>query len=132
MDKDHYLSRQEACTVLHELASSSVLSEELEENLDEIANLISYELEGEHFWGQSYESSNKLRIAYRDDLWTDELVKEVSEQHENARFVPAKNEINDLKEYFYEMRGVDEESDFADQQQCEKDFMYHYGLYNIH
>ena len=132
MDKDHYLSRQEACTVLHELAGSGILSEELEENLDEIANLISYELDGEHFWGQSYESSNKLRIAYRDDLWTDELIKEVSEQHENARFVPAKNEINDLKKYFYEMRGVDEESDFADQQQCEKDFMYHYGLYSIH
>jgi hypothetical protein len=132
MDKDHYLSRQEACTVLHELASSGVLSEELEENLDEIANLISYELDGEHFWGQSYESSDKLRVAYRDDLLTDELIKEVSEQHENARFIPAKNEINDLKEHFYEMRGIDEESDFADQQQCEKDFMYHYGLYNIH
>ncbi len=132
MDKDHYLSRQEACTVLHELASSGVLSEELEENLDEIANLISYELDGEHFWGQSYESSDKLRVAYHDDLWTDELIKEVSEQHENAKFVPAKNEINDLKEHFYEMRGIDEESDFADQQQCEKDFMYHYGLYNIH
>lgn len=132
MDKDHYLSRQEACTVLYELASSGVLSEELEENLDEIANLISYELDGEHFWGQPYESSDKLRVAYRDDLWTDELIKEVSEQHENARFVPAKNEINDLKEHFYEMRGIDEESDFADQQQCKKDFMYHYGLYNIY
>jgi hypothetical protein len=132
MDKDHYLSRQEACTILHELASSGVLSEELEDNLDEIANLISYELDGEHFWGQSYESGNKLRVAYRDDLWTDELLKEATEQHENARFIPAKNEINGLKERFYEMRGVDEESDFADQQQCEKDFMYHYGLYNIH
>lgn len=132
MDKDHYLSRQEACTVLHELASSGVLSEELEENLDEIANLISYELDGEHFWGQTYESGNKLRIAYRDDLWTDELVKEVTKQHENARFIPAKNEIADLKEYFYQMCGVDEESDFADQQQCEKDFIYNYGLHDIH
>ena len=132
MDKDHYLSRQEACTVLHKLAGSGILSEELKENLDEIANLISYELDGEHFWGQTYESGNKLRVVYRDDLWTDELVKEVTKQHENARFIPAKNEVADLKEYFYEMRGVDEESDFADQQQCEKDFMYHYGLYNIH
>jgi hypothetical protein len=130
-DKEYFLSRQEAIETLRELSNSGVLSKELEENLDEIANLISYELDGEHFWGQPYKLADKLRIDYREDLWTDELMQEASKQHLNARFIPCKNEIESLKEYYYEMRGAsDEESDFAYRQECEKDFIYNYGLYN--
>lgn len=132
MSKNNYLSRQEAIDVLRTVASTGLLADEIEEELDEIANLISYELDGEHFWGQSYESGDKLRVAYREDLWTDKLVMEVSAQHNNARFIPAPNEIQELRDYFYETRGIDEECDIEDQQQCENDFIDHYGLNNIH
>ena len=132
MAKDTYLSRQEAIDVLLSAASTGVLASELEDDLEEIANLISYELDGEHFWGQPYESGDKLRVAYREDLWTEELIKEVSAQHEHARFIPAPNEIQELKEYFYERSEVDEDSDVETQQQCENDFINHYGLNNIH
>lgn len=132
MSKDRYLSRQESIDVLRAISSTGLLAEEIEDELDEIANLISYELDGEHFWGQSYESGDKLRVSYREDLWTDELIAEATKQHNNARFIPAPNEIEELREYFYEASEIDEECDFEDQQQLEADFINHYGLDNIH
>jgi hypothetical protein len=131
-NRKKYLTRQASIDILYDLASSEFFSEELSDNLHEIANLISYELDGEHFWGQPYESSDKLRVAYREDLWTEELAKEVAEQHERARFTPAPNEVQQLKDYFFEMRGIDEDSDYTDKQQCEKDFAYNYNINNIH
>ncbi len=132
MDKNTYLSRQESIDILRSLTSTGMLAEELESELEEIANLISYELEGEHFWGQPYESDDKLRIAYRQDLITDELYDEMTKQHEAARFTPAPNEIQELRAYFYETREIGDDSDVEDQQQCENDFINHYGINNIY
>ena len=126
--KDTYLSREESIEKIYELINSGFLNKTMEEDLQEIANLIQYELDGEHLWGQPYEADNKLRSAYREDLLTEELMEEMNTQHMNCRFIPCKNEIEDLRKRYYENRGIDETSNFSDRVQCEKDFIYYYGI----
>ena len=135
MDKQNesiYLSREEAIEKIYELINAGFLNKEMEEDLQEIANLIQYELNGEHLWGQPTVNNDKLISAYREDLLTEELMEEMNTQHLNCRFVPCKNEIEMFRKYFYENRGIDETSSFEDRLQCEKDFIYNYGINPIY
>lgn len=125
-----FLSREDAIELLRDIVESDILKEELSDGLEELIQLIRYELNGEHFWNQPYSAADKLGVAYREDLWTPELIAEVEKQHIDARFTPAPNEIEDLKAYFMETRECDEESDEEYQRQCELDFAYMYNVNN--
>lgn len=126
--EDMYLSREEAIEKIYELINAGFLNKTMEEDLQEIANLIQYELDGEHLWGQPRANNDKLISDYREDLLTEELIEEMNTQHMNCRFIPCKNEIEDFRKRYYENRGIDETSNFSDRVQCEKDFIYHYGI----
>ena len=128
IERIKFLSRDEAIELLQDVVESDILKDEIVDGLEELIELIRYERDGEHFWNQPYEAASKLRIAYREDLLTPELVSEIEQQHVNARFTPAPNEVDDLKAYFMEIRECDEESDEEYQRQCELDFA---CLYNV-
>ena len=128
---NRFLTRSEGISVLYEVINSGILDDAIEANLTELANLLQYELEGEHLWGQPYSACDKLHVAYREDLWTDELVKECQKQHDNVRFIPSPTEIPELKEHYMEMCEVDEDDAIA-MEQFEKDFNNYYHINPIH
>ena len=128
--RTRFLSRDEAIEILQDLAESDILKERISDNLEEIALLLRHELYGEHFWNQPYDSADKLGVAYREDLLTPELIEEIRQQHINARFIPAPNEVEELKTYYMEMRECDEESEESYRTECEADFAFMYGINN--
>ena len=125
-----FLSREDAIELLQDIVESDILKEELSDGLEELIQLIRHELDGEHFWNQPYSAADKLGVAYREDLWTPELIAEVEKQHTDARFTPAPNEIEDLKAHYMELYECDEESDEEFKKQCEDGFARMYGLSN--
>ena len=71
------ISRQEAEDVLMRLEESGILQEELEGALAEIRGCIEAEEKGLHLWGAG-DDCIKLFTAYREDLYTEELCRELS------------------------------------------------------
>jgi len=67
-------TREEAIKTLYQLINSDVLSDEIAEKLEDIAKCIGAEDEQNIFiWGVEDNDWAELYIAYRSDLWTDEL-----------------------------------------------------------
>lgn len=128
---NRFFTRSEAISALYEVINAGILDDAIENNLSEIANLIQYELNGEHLWGQPYESCDKLHVAYREDLWTEELIKECQKQHNDIRFIPSPTEIPELKEHYMEICAVDEDDTVA-MEQFEKDFNSYYNIDTVH
>lgn len=94
---DRFITREEAIETLVNLVNSGILDEELENNLEEIISCIDYERKGYHAWGADCEFTD-LFIAYRSDLWTDELKERMQKLHNKYSFTPAsyeQEEIND-------------------------------------
>lgn len=71
-------TREEANETLCELIDSNILSDELTEKLEGIRQCISAEeSHGIFVWGAESDDWMKLFVAYREDLLTDELKKEL-------------------------------------------------------
>ena len=82
------ISRQEAADVLMRLEESGVLQEDLEGALAEIRGCIEAEDKGLHLWSAE-DDHIKLFTAYREDLWTEELHREISGIETKYEFVPS-------------------------------------------
>ena len=130
MDKQEgrFCTREEAIDSLYRVINSGIIEDELADELQEVANLVEFEMKGEHFWGRPYKECDKLITFHREDLMTNDLIEEARQQHLNARFIPASNEIEELKEFFEEMRGIDEDSTDEDIEQFKTDFFDYYGV----
>lgn len=62
-----YITRKEAIKTIYDIMNSGILSEELENALQDIANCIEYENDGLFLWGADDEVSD-LFAARRKDL----------------------------------------------------------------
>lgn len=102
-----YITRQEAINVIYNvineilpLVEDDFTQEDLEEYegyLQEIASCIEHECKGLHTWGAE-EEVMELFIAYREDLWTDELKQRLGAINEKHSFKPAPYEEKTLAE----------------------------------
>ena len=95
--KEKMITREEAIDVLFQLENSDILSEELVEQISEINLMIQAETHGKHFWGADAEEYAKVHTAYRDNLWTDELLRECQDINFNHTFDPAPYEEADIE-----------------------------------
>lgn len=100
------ITREEATDVLYKIQGSDILSEELEDQIGQIIECIEEEKIGRHIWGAEDDEFAKLHIAYREDLWTDELIKECKEIEKKITFEPAPYEKEEIA------RNIKGENDF--------------------
>lgn len=130
-ERNTFFTRNEAIEKLHQLINSGFLRRDTEEDLQEIANLIEYEMNGEHSWGQPYESRTYLDSSLRGDLITDEEFAKREEQHMNCRFSPAPCEVQQLRDEYAKRIGFSEdEATEREKVQFIKDFKYYYSVNN--
>lgn len=92
----NYITREEASAVLQTLIDSDILDEDLESALEEIKLCIEEECAGYHCWGASDEF-DELSVAYREDMWTDELKAKLRSIHDKHSFTPAPYEVDYFK-----------------------------------
>ena len=79
-------TREEAIETISELIDSNILSDELTDKLEAIRQCISAEeSHGIFVWGAECDDWMKLFVAYREDLWTDELKKEIQSIYEKYK-----------------------------------------------
>lgn len=77
-------TREEAIETLQSLVDSGVLSEEKTESLEQIIRCIECENDGLFIWGAEGDWI-QLYIGYREDLWTDEMKKNMENIFEKYR-----------------------------------------------
>jgi len=80
-----YITREDAVHRIYDVINSGIISDELASDLGDIAKCI--EAEETHnvmLWGAD-EDATKLFIAFREDLWTDELKKEINDIYEKYK-----------------------------------------------
>ena len=91
-----YIARKQAISVLNEIIESGILKEYLEDALVDIVEIIKSEEHGLHLWGASDDAADFF-VAYRTDLFTDELKAHLMELFNKYSFVPAPYEIEDIE-----------------------------------
>ena len=91
---ERFIARSEAVSVLSALIDSDILSEEIEDALQDIMFCIEQEQLGYHCWGGENELV-ELFSSY--SLWTDELNERVQAIHDKYSFTPAPYEAEELK-----------------------------------
>lgn len=96
--KDTMITREEAQETLFQLADSGVLNDDLENKLNEIANLIEREEHGFHFWGAPFEDYTKTVTAYRTDLVSDKMIEDFQRIEETYKFTPCEAERDNIDE----------------------------------
>lgn len=106
------ITRNEASELLRELASNGSLKEEISDKLKDIAACIEEEQVGKHFWGGDEEEYAQIHTAYREDLWTDDLIAECQAIDEKYSFTPAPHEAEEIAEAIKEENEMwDDEED---------------------
>lgn len=93
---EKFITRSEAVSVLSALIDSGILSDEIEDALQDIMFCIEQEQLGYHCWGGENELV-ELFTSHRADLWTDELKEKVQAIHNKYSFTPAPYEAEELK-----------------------------------
>lgn len=83
------ITRDEALETLYYLLNSGILSEEMEDKLQDIANNIENEKYGLHLWGADNEEYAVLVTAVREDLMTDEYIENGKRIWEKYSFTPS-------------------------------------------
>ena len=79
-------TREEAVEKLFSLINSGILSGEMEEALEDIVKCIEAEEEqGIFIWGAKENDWAELYVAYREDLWTDELKQKMQQIHDKYK-----------------------------------------------
>ena len=87
------ITRERAISVIYQLINSGVLNEELEDQLQDIANCIEEEKLGIHAWGMYYEDYITLKTAIRTDLPdSDPFIQKQKRIIAEHRFSPSKFE----------------------------------------
>lgn len=104
------ITREEAIDALIQLENSDILDDSIIEQVSEIRMCLEHERQGYHGWGAD-DDFDKLFVAYREDLWTDELKAECAEISKKYSFTPAPFEAEELKAFQNEYYGDDEESE---------------------
>ena len=82
------ISRQEAAEVLMRLEQSGSLPEDIEGALAEIRARIAAAESSLHLWGAG-DDHVKLVTAYREDLYTEDLTRELAGIETKYEFVPS-------------------------------------------
>ena len=82
------ITRQQAVSVIYEVVNSGILSDELEGNLQDVANCIEdEEMLQIHAWGMPDDDHSMLHTAFRTDLPVyDEMMKKCEEIQKRYRF----------------------------------------------
>ena len=96
-EENRCVTRKIAVTTLYELINSFILSDELTDVLEEIANIIEAEEIGYHFWGADREEKTKLFIAMEADSITPEWEAECERIDEKYSFVPSHFEQKEIE-----------------------------------
>ena len=82
------INRETAVAFLCGLSGSPLLSDDVCDSLNEIANCIDAEQHGLHIWNAD-DDHGKLFVAYREDLLTDELKAELQKIADKYSFTPS-------------------------------------------
>ena len=91
------ITRRVAVTTLYELINSFILSDELTDVLEEIADNIEMEEIGYHFWGADREEKTKLFIAMEAESITPEYEAECERIDEKYSFTPSHFEKTEIE-----------------------------------
>ncbi len=91
-EENRCITRRVAVTVLYELVNSCILSDELSEALEEIADNIEMEEIGYHFWGADREEKVKLSIVIEADSITPDWEEECERIDAKYSFIPSEFE----------------------------------------
>lgn len=105
------ITRDEASSLLCELANSNILAEDITDKLMEIVNIIDDEKLGYHFWGADADERVKLFTAVRADLITKEYKEECSEIANKYSFCPSDYERDEVQ------NAIDEAYDAWDEEE---------------
>ena len=95
---DKAITREKALETLYNLINSGVLSVEVEDDLQEIANAINNERYGLHMWGADNKEYDFLATAVRADLITDEHIAEGERILKKYSFIPSPYEKEEINE----------------------------------
>ena len=90
------ISREDAIETLVFLESNDIISEDLQGKLMDIRTCIEEELQGRHMWGAADDEFMALHTAWREDLWTEDKIKECKEIAERHTFTPAPYEADEI------------------------------------
>lgn len=91
------ITRDDACSVLYSIINSGLFSEELDADLEEIANCISCEKDSLHMWGCEDQDMTDLYVCVRDDLVTPEYEAHVDKLFDTYRFYASKFESKEIE-----------------------------------
>lgn len=86
------LTRYDAIEILTDLINSGIFSDEIEEGLEDIRSCIEAELLGRHEWGVDREKLAPMYVSVREDLITDEMIREYDRTHKSLTFIPSVDE----------------------------------------
>ena len=98
------ITRDKAIETLYDLINSGILSEEIECDLQEIANNIENEKYGLHLWGADNEEYAVLVTAVREDLITDEYIANGKRIWKKYSYVPSPFEEKEIENNLNEAR----------------------------
>lgn len=90
------ITREEAIETLYDLLNSGILSEEIEDKIQDIADNIENERYGLHMWGADEEEYAVLYTAKREDLITDEDRAEGQRIWDKYTFTPSPHEEQEI------------------------------------
>lgn len=86
------ISREEAIFCCYDLLNAGILSDEIEEKVQDIASCIEAELLGRHEWGVDSHELSTLYTAKRLDLVTNDDIDEYDALHRKLTFIPSVDE----------------------------------------
>lgn len=92
------ITRDQAIETLYDLINSGVLSEEICDRLQEIANAVENEKYGLHLWGADNGEYDVLCTAVREDFNDDEYRNKLQGIFNKYAFVPSQFEATEIAE----------------------------------
>lgn len=92
------ITRDEALEALQALLDSGILSEELDEKIQDIAGVIENEKYGLHMWGADNVEYAVLYTAVREDLQTEEYIANCKRIWDKYSFTPSPFEDKEISE----------------------------------
>ena len=92
------ITREKAIETLYSLINSGILSVDVEDDLQEIANAINNERYGLHMWGADDKEYDFLATSVRADLVTDEYKAEGERIWNKYSFKPSPHEEKEINE----------------------------------
>ena len=91
------LTRDEAGAVIYQVINSGIISEDLEADLEEVANGILCEKDGLHIWGADDKDIADLYTSVSSDFITPEFEAHVEKLYDTYRFYASKFEKEEIE-----------------------------------